>query len=321
MRPHIPVAIYASMIALALARPDLSQTIETIAFYMTLGQAVNIFVGLTGYVNFGYAAFLAMGAYGLGVVIAYMPWLGIWTLPLGLALGALLATALAAAVGAVALRLRSAYFAIATIGINEGLKNLIIGANIWGGSAGLVLGYNMFQTYGRETALFLSTTGSAVLVLATGLLAVVATYLLQSGQAGYALAAIRQDEDAAKVMGINPTKYKLIAFSLSAVFSALLGSAAFPLAATQVFPDVVFSVGYILDGLAVAFLGGIGTTTGPIIGGLLYVPIRLLVGQTLPSYQSLITPVMVLLIILLMPRGLVGEVRRRLPGRAKEWLP
>ncbi|MEZ0248160.1 MAG: branched-chain amino acid ABC transporter permease [Thermoproteus sp.] len=321
MRPHVPLAIYSALMVLALLRPDLSQTIATVAFYMALGQAVNIFVGLTGYVNFGYAAFLAMGAYGLGVVIAYMPSIGMWTLPVGLLLSVVLASALALAIGAVALRLRSAYFAIATIGINEGLKNLIVGSNIWGGSAGLVLGSNMFQIYGRDAALFLSTVGSTVLILATGLAAVVGTYLLLSKESGYALAAIRQDEDAAKVLGINPTKYKLTAFVLSAVFSALLGAAAFPLSATQVFPDTVFNIGYILDGLAVAFLGGIGTVTGAIIGGLLYVPIRLVVGSFMPNYQSLITPLLVFFVVLLAPRGIVGELRRYVPHKVREWIP
>lgn len=321
MKPYVPIAIYLSLVALSLAKPELSQTVATVAFYMALGQAVNIFVGLTGYVNFGYAAFIAMGAYGLGVAIAYLPQLGVWTLPVGLLLGVALAGGLALAIGAVALRLRSAYFAIATIGINEALKDLIVGAGIWGGSSGLVLGYNMFQEYGRDLALFLSTTGSTVLILATGLMAVVATYLLQSREIGYALAAIRQDEDAAKVMGINPTRYKLIAFVLSSAFSALLGSAAFPLAATQVFPDTAFKVDYILDGLAVMFLGGAGTVTGAVVGGLLYVPIRLLLGQFLPAYQSLVTPLLVLAVVLAAPRGIIGELRARVPPKIREWVP
>ena len=321
MKPYVPIAIYLSLVALSLAKPELSQTIATVAFYMALGQAVNIFVGLTGYVNFGYAAFIAMGAYGLGVAIAYLPQLGVWTLPVGLLLGVALAGGLALAIGAVALRLRSAYFAIATIGINEALKDLIVGAGIWGGSSGLVLGYNMFQEYGRDLALFLSTTGSTVLILATGLMAVVATYLLQSREIGYALAAIRQDEDAAKVMGINPTRYKLIAFVLSSAFSALLGSAAFPLAATQVFPDTAFKVDYILDGLAVMFLGGAGTVTGAVVGGLLYVLIRLLLGQFLPAYQSLVTPLLVLAVVLAAPRGIIGELRARVPPKIREWVP
>lgn len=208
MKPHIPIGIYLALMTVAFVAPEYSKLIASVAFFMALGQAVNIFIGLTRYVDFGYVAFLAMGAYGVGVVLTYLPGLGLAALPIGIALGVAMAAALAAAVGAIALRLRGAYFAIATIGVNEGIKHFIVGANIWGGGAGLILSSAMFREFGRETALFLANVGSTILILLTGLIAVVAMYLIQSGKAGYALAAIRQDEDAAKVMGINPTKYK-----------------------------------------------------------------------------------------------------------------
>ena len=314
MRPYIPLGTYLLLMALAFVFPQYSKLIASIAFFMALGQAVNIFVGLTGYVDFGYVAFLAMGAYGLGVTVYYMTWLGILALPLGLLLGVSLAASLASLVGAIALRLRGAYFAIATIGVNEGVKHLIVGANIWGGGAGLILSSSMFQAFGRDTALFLANVGSTVLILATGLSAVVAMYLIQASKAGFALAAIRQDEDAAKVMGINPTKYKLMAFMTSASLSGLLGAAYFSLGNMQVFPENVFFVEYILDGLAVMFLGGAGTVTGPIIGGLIYFGVRYLVGIYLPGLQALVTALIVFLVVVLMPKGVVGTLREFIPS-------
>ncbi|MEM0463124.1 MAG: branched-chain amino acid ABC transporter permease [Pyrobaculum sp.] len=314
MRPYIPLGTYLLLMALAFVFPQYSKLIASIAFFMALGQAVNIFVGLTGYVDFGYVAFLAMGAYGLGVTVYYMTWLGILALPLGLLLGVSLAASLASLVGAIALRLRGAYFAIATIGVNEGVKHLIVGANIWGGGAGLILSSSMFQAFGRDTALFLANVGSTVLILATGLIAVVAMYLIQASKAGFALAAIRQDEDAAKVMGINPTKYKLMAFMTSASLSGLLGAAYFSLGNMQVFPENVFFVEYILDGLAVMFLGGAGTVTGPIIGGLIYFGVRYLVGIYLPGLQALVTALIVFLVVVLMPKGVVGTLREFIPS-------
>jgi len=321
MRPYLPFSIYLLLIAVAVLYPEYSKAVATFAFFMALGQAVNIFVGLTGYVNFGYAAFLAMGAYGLGIVVYYWPQLGVYALPIGLLLGVLMATALAAAVGGIALRLRGAYFAIATIGMNEGLKYLITGANIWGGGAGLILGTNMFKAFGRDVALFLANVGSTVLVIATGLIAVVVMYLIQASKAGLALAAIRQDEDAAKVMGINPTKYKLLAFITSASLSGLLGAAQFPLGNMQIFPENVFFIDYILDGLAVVFLGGAGTVTGPIVGGLLYVLVRNLVGLFAPGYQVLATALLLMAVVILMPKGIVGTLREYLPAKVREWVP
>ncbi|MEM1598518.1 branched-chain amino acid ABC transporter permease [Pyrobaculum sp.] len=321
MKPHVPLLIYLLLIVVAVAFPQYAKTVATIAFFMALGQAVNIFVGLTGYVDFGYVAFLAMGAYGLGVVVYYWPQLGMLALPLGVLLGVAMAASLAMAVGAIALRLRGAYFAIATIGVNEGIKHLIVGANLWGGGAGLILGTSMFRAFGRDAALWLANVGSTVLILATGLLAVVAMYLIQASRAGYALAAIRQDEDAAKAMGINPTKYKLLAFTTSASLSGLLGAAYYPLGNMQVFPENVFFIEYILDGLAVMFIGGAGTVTGPIIGGLVYILARDLVGSFLPGMQVLAIAALLMLIVILLPRGVVGTLRQHLPPGVREWLP
>ncbi|MCX8135695.1 branched-chain amino acid ABC transporter permease [Pyrobaculum aerophilum] len=320
MRPYLPLGTYLLLMLLAFAFPEYSKLIASIAFYMALGQAVNIFVGLTGYVDFGYVAFLAMGAYGVGVAITYWHYLGLFALPAGLLLGVLLAASLAAAVGAIALRLRGAYFAIATIGVNEGIKHLIVGANIWGGGAGLILGANMIKAFGRDTALFIANIGSTIMILLTGLLAVIAMYVIQASKAGYALAAIRQDEDAAKVMGINPTKYKLMAFITSATLSSLLGASYFSLGNMQVFPENVFFVGYILDGLAVMFLGGAGTVTGPIVGGLVYFGVRYLVGLAAPGMQALITALIVFLIVILMPKGIVGTLREK-RASIRRWVP
>lgn len=320
MKPYLPLAIYLSLAVTAFLFPEYAKSIATVAFFMALGQAVNIFVGLTGYVDFGYVAFLAMGAYGVGVVLHYFN-LGPASLPVGLALGVLMAAGLAAIVGAIALRLRGAYFAIATIGVNEGVKHLIIGANIWGGGAGLILAVDMFRAFGRETALWLANVGSTILVIATGFIAVVAMYLIQASRAGYALAAIRQDEDAAKVMGINPTRYKLMAFMTSASLSGLLGAAYYPLGNMQVFPENVFFIEYILDGLAVMFIGGAGTVTGPIFGGLVYILVRQIIGELLPGYQVFATAALLMAILILMPKGIVGTLRAVLPPRAREWLP
>ncbi|MEM0370896.1 MAG: branched-chain amino acid ABC transporter permease [Pyrobaculum sp.] len=320
MKPYLPIAVYLSLAAVAFIYPEYAKSIATVAFFMALGQAVNIFVGLTGYVDFGYVAFLAMGAYGLGVVLHYFD-LGPASLPIGLALGVAMAAGLAAAVGGIALRLRGAYFAIATIGVNEGVKHLIIGANIWGGGAGLILAVDMFRAFGRENALWLANVGSTILVIATGFIAVVAMYIIQASKAGYALAAIRQDEDAAKVMGINPTKYKLLAFMTSASLSGLLGAAYYPLGNMQVFPENVFFIEYILDGLAVMFIGGAGTVTGPILGGVVYILVRQVVGEFLPGYQVFITAALLIAILVLMPKGIVGTLRGVLPPRFREWLP
>jgi branched-chain amino acid transport system permease protein len=94
-----------------------------LAFYAALGQAFNIFLGMTGYVDFGYVAFLGVGSYGMALAVSSLyrvEWLGGGIIVIGLLLGLCMAALLSTAVGGIALRLRGAYFAIATIGVNEG---------------------------------------------------------------------------------------------------------------------------------------------------------------------------------------------------------
>jgi len=128
------LAFYIAIWSVREAYPQYGQLVTLIIFYTALGQAFNIFLGMTGYVDFGYVAFLALGMYGGALAVKYAAEAG---LPpaLALALGPLIAVSLASmvalAVGGVALRLRGAYFAIATVGVNEGLRYLIEGAKIW----------------------------------------------------------------------------------------------------------------------------------------------------------------------------------------------
>lgn len=120
--------------------PEMWQMVALLAFYCALGQSWNIFMGMTGYVDFGYVTFIALGTYGmaLGIVGFYQTGLGIGIIFIGLFLGLFLASLSALLEAGIALRLRGAYFAIACIGINEGLRHLIEGARIWGGSEGMI---------------------------------------------------------------------------------------------------------------------------------------------------------------------------------------
>ena len=155
-----------------------------------------------------------------------------------------MATLLSIAVGAVALRLRGAYFAIATIGVNEGFRFFIEGARIWNGSEGLIFTAQLNQILGRETASSLMTFWADIMVLIIAVSAAFITLYYIRSKIGYALTALREDEDAAKVMGINVTKYKIIAFITSACFAGLLGAASWALKTPYVFPPEVFEIHY-----------------------------------------------------------------------------
>ncbi len=310
----IPFTIYAVLIAFGLSEPGMWQPVMYVMFYIAIGVALNNFLGLTGYVDFGYVAFLAMGAYGMGVALAYFTYLGIGAVALGFAFAILFSSLLCMAVGGVALRLRGAYFAIATIGVNEGLRYLIEGARIWGGSEGIILSGKLRKALGPETANYLSTFVADVsLILIVFAASIVTVYLINS-RVGYALLAVREDEDAAKVMGINVTKYKLIAFFTSATIGALVGASAWTLKLTYVFPEDVFLIHYTVEAIVIVMLGGAGTLLGPVIGGLIYGALKYYLSVQFPGLQLLFFAPMLILIVVAFPDGVVGFVKRRLHG-------
>jgi len=299
------------------------QLVAMLAFYCALGQAFNIFLGMTGYVDFGYVAFLGVGTYGMALGItkfASFEGLGLGIIIIGFLLALVMATLLSLAVGAVALRLRGAYFAIATIGVNEGFRYLIEGARIWNGSEGIIFMAEMNQAFGRELASTLSTFWADAMVFIIAVLAAFVTLYYMRSKIGYALTALREDEDAAKVMGINVTKYKIIAFITSACFAGLLGATSWAIKTPYVFPPEVFEIHYTIEAIIIVLLGGAGTLLGPVVGGLIYGLSKYYLAVILPGFQLLIFAPIIIIIIVAAPEGVVGLLKRRLKGTKLEML-
>lgn len=313
--PLIPVFIaYIVLFLLGRNVAGIWQLVSTLLFYCALGQAFNIFLGMTGYVDFGYVAFLGVGTYGMASAItglAEYPGLGIWIIVIGFALAVIMGTLLSMAVGAVALRLRGAYFAIATIGVNEGFRFLIEGANLWNGSSGMIFTAQLNDILGRDLASKVMTFWADVLVLLIAVAAAVVTLIYMRSKIGYALTALREDEDAAKVMGINVTKFKIIAFITSASFAAMVGAAAWALKTPYVFPPEVFEIHYTIEAIIIVMLGGAGTLLGPIIGALIYGISKYYLSIYLPGFQLFIFAFIILVIIVTAPQGVVGLIKEK----------
>ncbi|MCF8110445.1 MAG: branched-chain amino acid ABC transporter permease [Desulfobacteraceae bacterium] len=290
------------------------QLVATLLFYCALGQAFNIFLGMTGYVDFGYVAFLGVGTYGMAIAItglANFPQLGLGIVAIGFVLAIIMATLLSTAVGAVALRLRGAYFAIATIGVNEGFRFLIEGANLWNGSSGMIFTAQLNEILGRDLASRVMTLWADILVLFIGALAAVVTLLYMKSKIGYALTALREDEDAAKVMGINVTKYKITAFITSASFAGTVGAAAWALKTPYVFPPEVFEIHYTIEAIIIVMLGGAGTLLGPLVGALIYGVSKYYLSIFLPGVQLFIFALVIIFVIVTFPEGVVGVIKRK----------
>lgn len=315
--PILPVlAAYAVLLGYGLIHPGKWQLVSQLAFYCTLGQAFNLFLGMTGYVDFGYVAFMGVGTYGMAVSIYYFydKGLGLGIVIIGFLLAALFATLLSMAVGAVALRLRGAYFAIATIGVNEGFRFLIEGARIWNGSEGMIFTRHMKVALGKPTAMAIGTFWADIMMFGVAILAASLTLVYMRNKVGYALTALREDEDAAKVMGINVTKFKIIAFITSAVLAGLLGATAWALKLQYVYPVDVFEIHYTVEAIIIVLLGGAGTLMGPIVGGLIYGISKYYLAIVLPGFQLLIFAPIIIGIIVLFPEGTVGILKKSLYG-------
>jgi branched-chain amino acid transport system permease protein len=316
--PLIPVyAVYLILFIIGISVPGMWQLVAMLAFYCAIGQAFNIFLGMTGYVDFGYVAFMGIGTYGMALSIAYLhqvQWLGVGIIFIGLILALVMASLLSVAVGAVALRLRGAYFAIATIGVNEGFRFLIEGTKIWGGSEGIIFSGQLTQAFGRETTSILSTWWADIFVFFVACIAAFITIYYMRGRIGYALTALREDEDAAKVMGINVTKYKIIAFITSSSLAGLVGAAAWALKLTYVFPPQAFEIHYTVECIIIVLLGGAGTLLGPVVGGLVYGLSKYWLTVIVPGFQLLIFAPVIIVIIVAFPEGIIGVLKRKSKG-------
>ncbi len=264
----------------------------TIAMFGVMAQAWNLMGGLTGYAAFGNVVFFGLGAYTTGVAVtsAHLP------VGLGVGLGCLLAAAFAGVIGIPILRLHGHYFAIATLGVAEAMRQLLNNVDRFGigGATGITL---PFRRYDR--ALFFWLMFGAML-LATLMVA-----LVLRSRMGYALLAIRENEQAAQVMGINTTLYKVAAFTLSAALTALVGGI---FAVWKGFispdPDSVFSIDYTLQMILCAVLGGAGTVVGPILGAYVLQLIIDFLQQGFHHLSGIVLGLVLALVILFLPRGL-----------------
>ncbi|GAC1338963.1 MAG: branched-chain amino acid ABC transporter permease [Candidatus Dormibacteria bacterium] len=221
----------------------------TVAMFVVLASAWNIIGGMTGYAAFGNVAFFGVGAYSTAFLVAnrHLPF------ALGLLTSPLVAAVFAIVIGVPLLRLRGHYFAIATLGVSVAVGEVVNNIEPLGGSTGI------FLPIVRSDLLFF------YLMAATAVLAVAVAWFVLRTRFGYGLLAIRENEEAAAVIGINTTLYKVGAFALAAALTGLAGGI---FAQWNVFINAenVFPVDYNVQMILMAVLGGSGTVLGPVIG-------------------------------------------------------
>ena len=313
-RHLLPVLGGAMALALFMLPPLFLSTFMVRVFLISLlstGLAVswNILGGFAGYWSFGHTLYIGVGAFTAGKLV---PLLGpnsggIEVLTLSIVAGGLVSGMLALVLAYPLLHLRGIYFAIAMLGVAELTGEISSSFDAIGGAMGLTLPVVVPETINPAVFYYYLFLALNAIIL------VIATFIKYS-RFGYGLASIRENEDSARMLGVPAERYKIIASVISACLVGILGVVyGFYLGyfTTSSTFNVIFSLNMILHSL----IGGIGTLLGPILGAWIMVFLTQFVLGKVLEIHVLITGAMVIIIVLLAPKGIIGTTKAWLGKR------
>ncbi len=264
--------------------------------WVGLGESWNLLGGFTGQVSFGHAAFFGIGAY-----VTSLLYIGPGVpLVVGGLLGGFLAAVLSIPIGLICFRLRGPYFALTILGIAEILRIIAINwRSLTKGPVGV-----LFPPIFRDKLPFY------YIVLALAVLTMVVVWITLRSKAGYYFRALRDDQDAANALGVDPTRFKLVSLVLSAFLTGLLGGFFAPYQG-YIDPDVVFSIPDVsIAMIVVVVLGGLGNLWGPPVGAMIVVVLSEVLRTTLGEAHLLVYAALMIVIVVFLPDGLVGWLTR-----------
>jgi branched-chain amino acid transport system permease protein len=310
----ILLAALAVLFPLVFSNPAITNYGVLTMIFVTAATGWNIFSGNTGYISLGQAVFYGSGAYAMG--IAARDWHIQGTevfalLPLSGAVGALIAVPF----GLVALRVRRHTFIVITLAVFFIFQ--LMAFNFWftGGSSGLGSPFLSWPpgSYNR-------TFYYIALAFAAG--SVLVAWLIRRSRFGLQLRAIRDDEDRARGLGVKAMRVKLTAFTVSGAITAMIGAVWFYYL-NQVEPQTGFNPLFDLTLVLMAFLGGYGSVSGPVLGALIIEPLTLWL-NTQPALSGSVSEIVLgavfLLVVLFLPRGIIptgGELITKLRTRGR----
>lgn len=261
-------------------------TLVTICINIILAVSLNLVTGFTGQFSLGHAGFMSIGAYAAAIINMSMN--STTGFLLGIIAGAIAAAAVGILVGIPTLRLRGDYLAIATLGMAEIIRVLFLNMEITNGAAGL----NGIPRFTNWLWLFIFTILTLILI----------NNFIKSSQ-GRACISIREDEIAAESMGINTTKYKVMAFAIGAFFAGIAG--ALYSSYFYVISPTIFGFQKSIDILVIVVFGGLGSITGSVIAAVALAVITTLL-QSYSSIRMIVYSLILIVIMLFRPQGLLG---------------
>ncbi|MGH9713742.1 MAG: branched-chain amino acid ABC transporter permease [Candidatus Acidiferrales bacterium] len=282
--------VVSAALPLAGLGPNSIRLLFVTLVWVTASVAWNLLGGFAGQVSFGFAVFYGLGAYG--AAIAYNSGLDRF---MSILLGACLATVASLLIGLPTFRLKGPYFAIATIGVSEAVRVVMTNLEITGGASG----YRLMERGPFNQHLHF--------YIALGLagLAVAASMLVRYSKFGLALIAIREDQDAASDLGVNPFRTKLLAHALAAALTGAAGGV-FVGYAAFIYPQGVFGFDISVAILLMPTIGGVGTVWGPVVGAVVYGLVQEELIASFPEFHLLLYGALLILIILFEPGGVLG---------------
>lgn len=301
--------LYLPLLALLLTAPLLIETryaqhvLILILLYITLGSAWNILGGFAGQLSLGHAAFFGIGAYTASIIAsksALSPW---WAI----IFGPIIVLPVALAVGWICFRLRGPYFTLSTIAVGEMVRLVALNwRELTGGAVGVVIRPSVFSGTSKLPYYFVILT----ICVAT----VTLCYRISRRKVGYFLMAIREDEETAESIGINTTRYKLVALALSAALTAVCG-AFYANYFLFVDPTIVLPLALSVEIVLIPIIGGLGTVAGPVVGAVLLKLAsesfrNLTAGTKYEQAHVLIYGALLIVVILFMPGGLIGGFQK-----------
>jgi branched-chain amino acid transport system permease protein len=278
----------------------------TILQFIVLATAWNILGGYCGYVNFGSAAFFALGAYSSVFMYKISP----LPVPVLMLIGAVVSGIVGLGTGYLTLRLRGSFFAIATLALAVVLQTLVVNWDFVGGSRGAyIIRPETIEFAGFSINyieyLFVLMLGLAVIVL-------IIARTIERSQLGFGFATIRDDEMAAEASGVPTLRLKLVATTLSGAFMGMAG-APFPYYIGYLQPSSAFGLEYAVNSIAMPMIGGTTSWVGPLVGAVLLGSAQQYATVTISSAVNLlIVGLMLVGFVIIAPNGLIGLVQERL---------
>jgi branched-chain amino acid transport system permease protein len=274
----------------------------TILQFIVLSTAWNILGGYCGYVNFGSAAFFALGAYSTVFFYKFHP----LPIPVLIVISAVVSGIVGLGMGYLTLRLRGAFFAIATLALAVVLQTLVVNWDFVGGSRGAYIVRTDTVEIGGLTIEYIEYL--FLLMMAVAIISIVVSRSIARTQLGFGFATIRDDELAAEASGVPTLRLKLIATTISGALMGMAG-APFPYYIGYLQPASAFGLEYGVNSIAMPIIGGTTSWIGPLVGAVLLGSLQQIATVTISSAVNLLIVGLLLVgFVVIAPNGLVGLV-------------